>query len=179
MPSASIPARSARLGSSSYIDAAKSRQFDKGIEIAHALRTQHRLGRVVVVHLGNNGPVKPNDVDSMMHELSGVTFVKFLTVRVDRGWQDSVNATFRDAVKRYKNLAIVDWYAYSNGHRDWFQSDGTHLRHSGAEAYARLIGGSLPPPATPTPKPTPRPTPTPKPTPKPLLPPIVTPKPPA
>ncbi len=168
-----VPQLKARLGSSSYIDAQKSRQFDQGVALARSLRQQHRLGRVVIVHLGTNGPIKAKDVDAMMHELQGVAFVKFVTIRVDRGWQDSVNATLRDGAHRYRTVGIVDWYSYSNGHRDWFQSDGTHLRSSGAQAYAKLIGGSLPPPA-PTPKPTAKPTPkpTPKPTKTPLLPPL-------
>ena len=168
-----VPQLKARLGSNSYIDAQKSRQFDAGVAVAHSLREQHRLGRAVIIHLGTNGPIKPSDIDAMMRELKGVPFVKFVTIRVDRGWQDSVNATLHDAAKRYKTVGIVDWYSYSNGHRDWFQSDGTHLRSTGAVAYAKLLGGSLPPPA-PTPKPTPKPTakPTPKPTPKPLLPPL-------
>jgi len=169
-----VPSLKARLGSNSYIDAQKSRQFSAGIAVAHSLREQHRFGRVVIVHLGNNGPVKPSDIDAMMRELQGVPYVKFVTVRVDRGWQDSVNATLHDAAKRYKTVGLIDWYAYSNGQRDWFQSDGTHLRSSGAAAYAKLVGGSLPPPPTPTPKPTPKatPKPTPKPTPTPLLPPL-------
>ncbi len=171
-----VPSLKARLGSKSYIDAAKSRQFRAGTEVVHKLHAEGRLGRVVVIHLGNNGPVKPSELDAMMRELKAVAFVKFLTVRVDRGWQDSVNATFREAAKKYKHLSLIDWYAYSNGHRDWFQSDGTHLRRAGADAYAKLIGGSLPPPPTPSPKP---PTPKPKPTPTPLLPVIETPKPPA
>jgi hypothetical protein len=170
-----VPQLRSRLGSRSYIDAKKSRQFEDGVALVHTFRERHRLGRVVIVHLGTNGPVKSSDVDAMMRELKGVPFVKFLTIRVDRGWQDEVNSTLRDAAHRYKTIGLVDWYSYSNGHRDWFQSDGTHLRASGAQAYAKLIGGSLPPPATPTPRPTPAPTPKPTPAPKPkptLLPPL-------
>ncbi|MEA2647023.1 MAG: hypothetical protein QOE92_2106, partial [Chloroflexota bacterium] len=38
----------------------------------------------------------------------------------------------------------VDWYGYSEGHAEWFWSDGTHLRPEGAAAYAALIAGSIP-----------------------------------
>jgi hypothetical protein len=108
---------------------------------------------VVIIHLGNNGPVSNGDVDSVMAELNGVPNVLLVTVRVDRSWQDEVNQTLRGAAGRYPNVQIVDWYAASAGHGDWFQADGTHFRTSsgpGANAYADLLVGSIPPPPTTT-----------------------------
>ena len=57
------PALHDRLGAKGFIDARVSRQFDDGTKVVHDLRAQGRLGRVVIVHLGNNGPVKASDVD--------------------------------------------------------------------------------------------------------------------
>jgi hypothetical protein len=38
---------------------------------------------------------------------------------------------------------VLDWLSFSAGHDDWFYGDGTHLRPSGAAAYARLIAHSV------------------------------------
>jgi hypothetical protein len=163
------PALHAKLGSSGYIDAAKNRRFSEAPQIARDLRAQGRLGRVVLVHLGNNGPVKAEEVDALMHEVKGVQNVLLVTVRVNRPWQDSVNDTLRAAAGRHRSIKIVDWFGFSEGHPDWFYSDGTHLTKVGAEEYAKLLSGSIPPPPPkPTPKPTPKPSPTPTPDPIPL-----------
>jgi hypothetical protein len=142
-----------RLGASGYIDAKLNRYFSEAAPIIHDLRAKGALGRVVIIHLGTNGPVSNSDVDSVMAELNGVPNVLLVTVRVDRSWQDEVNQTLRNAATRYPNVQIVDWYSYSAGHGDWFQSDGTHFRTSsgpGANGYADLLVGSIPPPPTTT-----------------------------
>jgi hypothetical protein len=142
-----------RLGASGYIDAKQNRYFSQAAPIIHDLRARGALGRVVLIHLGNNGPVSNSDVDAVMNELNGVPNVLLVTVRVDRSWQDEVNQTLRSAAARYPNVQIVDWYSYSAGHGDWFQADGTHFRTSsgpGANAYADLLVGSIPPPPTTT-----------------------------
>lgn len=162
-------ALSGRLGSSGYIDAAKNRRFSEAAVIARGLREDGRLGRVVIVHLGNNGPVTDGEIEDFLHQVRGVHRVLLVTVRVNRGWQDSVNDTLRAGQARHRStIDIVDWHKHSDRHPDWFHSDGTHLRSAGAEEYARLLAGSIPPPPAPTPKPTPRRTPSPTPAPIPL-----------
>jgi lysophospholipase L1-like esterase len=157
------PALSAKLGSSGYIDALKNRQFKDAPQVVRDLRAQGRLGRVLIVHLGNNGPVREEDVEALLRETDGVQNVLLVTVRVDRSWEGSVNDVLRREADRHGNVQIIDWHSYSEGHSDWFYSDGTHLRPAGAQNYANLLAGSIPPPPTPapTPPPTPKPTPTP------------------
>lgn len=158
---------SEKLGASGYIDAAKNRRFSEAATIARNIREQGRLGRVVIVHLGNNGPVTDGEIEDFLHQVKGVQSVLLVTVRVNRAWQGSVNDTLRAGAARHRStIKLVDWHAHSEGHPEWFYSDGTHLRSAGAEQYAKLLTGSIPPP--PTPKPTPKPTPTPTPTPAPL-----------
>lgn len=157
------PALSAKLGSSGYIDAAKNRRFSESAQIARDLKEQGRLGRVVAVHLGNNGPVKEDQIEELLREVDGVQKLLLVNVRVNKPWQDAVNETLRNASRKHPRvIKLVDWFSYSQGHPDWFYSDGTHLRRSGAEAYANLVTGSIPPPPpkkTPAPKPKPTPTP--------------------
>ena len=138
----------ARLGPSGYIDAVNRRQFSDAVDIARAMREQGLLGKVVIVHLGNNGPVRGSHVDALMAELAGVPSVLLVNVRVNGFWQDSVNQTFADAARRHPAIRLVDWHHHSDGHPDWFQSDGTHFKATsgpGAHAYADLLAGSVPP----------------------------------
>ena len=135
----------ARLGSNSAIDAKVSRQFREGINLVAQLRQQGRLAPVLIVHLGTNGPPTPADVDAMVRAAGG-SRVLFITVRVSRSWEAQTNDVLRAAPSRHPSAAVVDWFAHSEGHRDWFQSDGAHLTARGGDAYAALVGSSLPPP---------------------------------
>lgn len=139
-----------RLGPAASIDARNSRQFAEGIVLVRRMREEQRLPAVMVVHLGNNGPVRPSDVDALMTELTGVSRVLLVNVRVPKPWGDLVNQTLADAAARYPSVSLVDWNGSSDGHRAWFQRDGTHFRATsgpGASAYADLIVAAIPPPA--------------------------------
>ena len=43
------------------------------------------------------------------------------------------------AAERHPNAVLVDWYAASKDHPEYFVSDGIHLTAKGARAYAKLI----------------------------------------
>lgn len=148
------PPLQARLGANAFIDAKVSRQFADGVAQARRLRDEGRLGQVVFVHLGSNGPPRASEIDALMEVLSGVPHVRFVNVRVNRKWEGATNQTLADGVARHGPRAqLVDWYGFSAGHLDWFQSDGTHVKGPGAEAYANLLGSYLPPPPPPPPPP--------------------------
>lgn len=138
-----------RLGPSVYIDAKVSRQFAQGVQVARQMRDEGRLGDVVIVHLGTNGPPRRNDIDALMGVLDGVRRVVLVTVRVSEKWESDTNQSLADAATRFPRVVLADWYAYSEGHREWFQSDGTHLKPAGAKAFADVLAGSLPPPEPP------------------------------
>ena len=140
----------AQLGGSSAIDAKVSRQFREGIGIVADLGRQDRLAPVVLVHLGTNGPPSPAEVDTMVGAAAGKR-VLLVTVRLTRSWMAESNQVLAGAPARHPNVTLVDWFAHSEGHPDWFHSDGTHLTTRGAEAYTALIGSTLA--ATPAPPP--------------------------
>jgi peptidoglycan/LPS O-acetylase OafA/YrhL len=136
-----------RLGAGSYIDAKQNRQFSQGVQVAQRMHEEGSLGPVLVVHLGNNGPVEPEDVENLMAVVSDVPHVLLVTVRVDAPWQDAVNDTLRAEAGAHANVQLVDWYGHSAGHDEWFQPDGTHFRADsgpGNDAYGDLIAGAIP-----------------------------------
>lgn len=132
-----------RLGPLGFVEAKLRRQFSEGLRVVQELRQQNRLGEVTIVHLGNNGPIKPAQMDALMGELSGAQNVLLVNVRVGRPWADSVNRTLKDAVVRHPRARIVDWHGFSAGHPEWFHSDGNHLKPTGARAFADAIAGVL------------------------------------
>ncbi len=156
-----------RFGSKSIINAAKNRRWSEAPQVVKDWAHAGKLGRVLVLHLGNNGPMKQADVEAVLKEGKKAEHILLVTVRVNKPWQNEVNDTLRKQAEKHAKVWLVDWQAVSSGHRDWFYSDGTHVTRTGAENYAKLIASKIPPEKTPTPKPTPPPTkkPTPSPTP--------------
>jgi hypothetical protein len=127
------------------VEAAVSRQWSEGEQVLQQLRTEGRLGAVVVVALGTNGPITDADFDSMMSVLAGASRVVFVTIVVDRPWQDPNNEVLRDGVARYANTVIADWSALEAQNPEWVYSDGTHLPIGGpgAQALAALIAAAV------------------------------------
>ena len=92
----------------------------------------------VVWALGNNGYAQEADVRELI-ECVGDRPVYLVTVREVNGLTEPNNALFRRMADEYDNVEIIDWYAESEGHSEYFWDDGTHLRPEGAEAYALMI----------------------------------------
>lgn len=147
-----------RLGPTAFIDAVMNRQFRDAAAVVRAMRDAGTLGSVVVVHLGTNGPVTPADIDAVVAEAPAAVPVLLVNVRAHTAWAASVNQVLAEAPARHPRLRLVDWYAVSEGRREWFQSDGTHFRTTsgpGANAYADLLVASVPPPPAPAEAPPP------------------------
>jgi hypothetical protein len=59
-----------------------------------------------------------------------------------------MNEVIRNARRRWPQLVVADWNAYSAG-RPWFAPDGIHLNASGAFGLAQLLRAFLAPLASP------------------------------
>jgi peptidoglycan/LPS O-acetylase OafA/YrhL len=137
------PQLKAVLGDDSYIDAHVGRQFKEATSMVDSWSANGQLGNVVIVHLGNNGTVDADTVDAVLDRLGNVPKVLVVNVRVDRPWQDSVDAILAARTPAHKNAALVDWYAASDNHPEYFYDDQTHLRPAGAQAYAAMIKSAM------------------------------------
>ena len=124
------------------IDAAVGRQSSSAISVLNAYRAGGGLPSVVIIDIGNNGSLTPRQIDTVLDALDGVARVIFVTVRVDRPWEEGNNANIWDARGRHPTIYIADWHAASTGHPEYFQGDGIHLRPEGAQAFADLLGGA-------------------------------------
>jgi hypothetical protein len=126
------------------VDAVESRAFVNGLETVQTLKEQGRLGDVVVVHLGTNGPISESDMTKMMEALADVPQVLLLTVDVPRDYTAGNNGLIYDTANTYPNVSLLDWAGLDDGcPGECFYSDGYHLRPAGQEYYAQLIGSAL------------------------------------
>lgn len=127
------------------VNAAVSRQWSDGETLLSQVMAGPSPPSVVVVALGTNGPITDADFNAMMAILQRASRVVFVTVHVDRPWQDQVNSVLTSGVARFPKAALADWEALAAQNPQWFYSDGTHLPIDGpgAQALGALIASKV------------------------------------
>lgn len=125
------------------IDAAVSRQANAVINLVAARRAAGRLGDVVIVHIGNNGPITTTQFDQLMQPLAAARTVLVVNLRVPRPWERNNNAILAEGVARYRNAILVDWNGLTRANPDLLGGDGTHLGARSARAYTALLIDAL------------------------------------
>jgi hypothetical protein len=103
------------------------------------------LGRVLVVKVGYNESSQGygDGIDRVMRAAlaNGATGVVWATLR-EKGQFSSLyhgtNLAIKKAAKRWPQLQVADWDAYSAG-KPWFGSDGLHLSATGAAELATFL----------------------------------------
>ncbi len=124
------------------VDAVVSRQVGELIAILSWRREAGLLPPVVVVHLGNNGYVSPEQAEQLLRLLESVPRVVLVNTSVPRIWEAPTNGALAAAAANHANVVFVDWRAASAGRYDLFWDDGVHLRPEGASFFAELIAAA-------------------------------------
>jgi hypothetical protein len=100
------------------------------------------LGDVLIVNVGYNEGAEGyrHGIDRVMHAAlaQGARGVVWVTLRETRPLYRSTNAAIRTAARRWPQLVVADWNAYSSGHA-WFGRDGLHLTETGATELAAFL----------------------------------------
>jgi hypothetical protein len=98
------------------------------------------LGPVVVVNVGYNDWAAVYSIDKVMHAFTAakVRTVVWVTLRESTSNYAQINSAIRKAARRWPNLVLADWDAYSRG-KPWFISDGLHLTPTGAKGLSRML----------------------------------------
>jgi peptidoglycan/LPS O-acetylase OafA/YrhL len=125
------------------VDAVIGRQMNAALGILHDRRAAGTLPGIVVVHVGNNGPITTNQVRELFDTLSSVPHVAVLTIRIPEDYESHNNKLISQIARDYPNVILVDWFAASNDRPGLFWKDGEHLRPEGADVYAALIADAL------------------------------------
>jgi peptidoglycan/LPS O-acetylase OafA/YrhL len=97
----------------------------------------------IVLDLGNNSPLAPADIKTLLDFLESQPRVVVINTAVPRGWRDNNNRLIGTAVLEHPNAALVDWQALSTNHPEYFVSDGVHLTDAGIEIYVNAIMDAL------------------------------------
>jgi hypothetical protein len=100
------------------------------------------LGRVLIVNVGYNESARGyrQGIDRIMRAAlaQGADGVVWVTLRETRDIYHSTNVAIKTAAKRWPQLVVADWNAYSSG-KPWFGSDGLHLTATGATTLAAYL----------------------------------------
>jgi hypothetical protein len=121
------------------IDAEVGRQFKELLAVARAYRDQGTLGPLVILQLGNNGPVTASQFDEIMDVLRGAQRVVVINVKVPRPWEGPNNEVIADGVRRWPNAALLDWHKQGAANPQYFGDDGTHMGPTGIRVFTELI----------------------------------------
>ena len=126
------------------VDAAVSRQLDASITILQNYKDQGVLASNVLIGLGTNGPFNMQQVDQIMKLVGPQRQVFWINVHVPtRPWEKTVNGVLSQASDKYKNLTVIDWNSYSNGHTDWFYDDNVHPNPDGSMYYTSFVAKEI------------------------------------
>ncbi len=139
-------------GAKATVNADKGRQFQQGIS---AVRSS--LGRrppcAVVVALGTNGPVKPQQWRELMTVLRRVprvvvvnTYTRDHLTRRDQQqqfWMEPLNRDIANLRKTYPNVRTADWYSRASRNQGLLEPDGVHPNPRGSREYVAIIRQAL------------------------------------
>lgn len=122
-----------------YMDAKIGRQLTAGVEAYRATQEAGHEGDIVVWSLADNGYVTEEQVKGLVEAVDPAKKVYLVTCRCPEPWQDTNNQVLHTVADQYDNVGIIDWFAESEGHDEYFWNDGTHVRPEGADAYVMML----------------------------------------
>ena len=126
------------------VDAKESRQVAEVIGILQNLEAQGKLGSVVVIALGTNGPFQQSFGQSVIDYLGPDRQIYWVTAYgATLRWQEESNSVIRALAEANDNVEIIDWAAVGPTHPEWFYSDGIHLQQAGQQGYADFVAREI------------------------------------
>ncbi|HYJ62025.1 MAG TPA: hypothetical protein VE032_11245 [Actinomycetota bacterium] len=127
------------LGPLGYVlDAEVGRQFSTGVEIVRRRANHGTLPRIVIVHLGTNGPI-PSDGCDDLRAAAANRQIFVVTVKVPRSWEGPNNDLLNACANASDRVHVIRWYARASRHPEWYGEDGYHPNAAGQAAFAALI----------------------------------------
>jgi hypothetical protein len=137
-----LGARAALQNRGFIVDAKTSRQFSEAVTIVKRKAASGVLRRKVIIHLGTNGIlIQASQCDQIAKYAGAKRRVYLVTVTGPTKYpkiRKAQNVRLHACADRHANTFLIDWYAYSRGHGDWFW-DGMHLTSKGRAAYAAFL----------------------------------------
>ncbi|MBD8976607.1 acyltransferase family protein [Veillonella magna] len=130
-----------------YIDAKVSRYVGAGLDIARGLAEQNRLGHVVVIGLGTNGPIMgyyEHETKDLVNYLGPDRMIFWVNVYGPKlEWEKPNNEYLEQLAKERDNIVIVNWHDLAAKHPEWLSEDGIHPNDEGIKEYAKLLHDTM------------------------------------
>jgi peptidoglycan/LPS O-acetylase OafA/YrhL len=96
----------------------------------------------IVLNLGNNNKLTEEQVAAIFDAIKDQPRIVIVNTAVPRPWRDDNNVLIAQYASIY-GAYLVDWAAISEGHAEYFGSDGVHLAPAGVRAYVEAITSQL------------------------------------
>lgn len=126
------------------VDTADGRMPKEVVEAYKKYAEQKVVGTNVVLCIGSEDALQASDVESFVEAVGSDKQLYVVNVRMPGSWGTSNNELLNKIASKHDNVTVLDWYAASEGHDDWFEEDGTHLTAKGVKAYTKLIVDAIP-----------------------------------
>lgn len=125
------------------IDAAVSRNFADGLDIAEDLKREGALRDHVVLGLVTNGV--PDDADlERLEALAAEHRIVLVSAYADRSWVEPANESLRAFAEAHRGrVALADWEAVASDSHRLLAPDLIHPEPAGATAYTDQVSEAL------------------------------------
>lgn len=122
------------------VEAVACQAWAHGLEILSG----RRLPDTVVVALGSNGEVSPEQLNQALELVGPFARLVLVLPKALGGRPDPDGRLMRAFAEAHPDqVEILDWPAYSAGKGGWFAPDGLHVTTDGAQGLARMIGEAV------------------------------------
>ncbi|MDR0846637.1 MAG: acetyltransferase [Lactobacillales bacterium] len=127
------------------INAEVSRQLYNSINDITTIAQSGDLPQYVIIELGTNGFITEANFDEFVNAIGSDHEIFIVNNHVPtKRWEVSNNDLIAKKAKQYKNIIVIDWNGYVQGHEDWLYEDQVHPKPGeGSAAYASLIAKTV------------------------------------
>lgn len=125
------------------VDGKTSRQIQRGPDVLAKYKNQGIRPRVLVYALGSNGVLYGDRLVQNLIDTAEGRPMFLVTIRDPNPLQDINNEILNRLANNNPNVGIIDWWAASEGHREYLVDDGTHPTNTGAAVIANLYKQAL------------------------------------
>ena len=115
---------------------------DWELEQLRLAKTKYRITHGVVIQLGTNGTVTPEQYEAVLAEVADVPRVVVMTVKAPKPWIEGNNEIIRALPATHPNVVLLDWQVRAEevaGHLSNSVDGGVHLSDDTAKHFYRDI----------------------------------------
>ena len=120
------------------VDVAANRRFASLPALIRSLRNSGALRKTVIIHLGNNSPIRLADCRASVRAAAGRR-IFLVTVTTPRSWRQENNRRLDRCDRAFSRAHLLDWFTHSAHQPAWFIGDRHHLTPLGQRRYATFI----------------------------------------